>query len=727
MLNLDGLNEKQIEAVTSIDGYFRVIAGAGSGKTKALTHRYAYLVGEAGIPPRNILCVTFTNKAACEMKKRVKALVGKDCDTSLITTYHGFCARVLREDISGLFYPENFLILDTPDQKVILSEIYDRLNISLDFASYEDICLAIDIYKDDQSYVDYLVDPKAEIHPEKAKSLKEKIILNYLIGQKKIFGLDFNDLMYFTFALFKKKPEIKQKWQEQIQYILVDEFQDCSKREYRLINILSEVNKNLFVVGDPDQTIYGWRGADMKIIMDFDKKYPKTKTIMLNQNYRSTPEIIATANSLIANNKIRIEKELFSKLEPGVLPEHLHATDEKSEAEGIIKRIKALLNEGYRYSDIAILYRAAYVSRFIEQYFTKEGIPFEIFGSLRFFERMEIKDALAFLRLAAFGDDISFLRIINKPRRRMGKPKVVYLKELAAAHGGTLYENLKNHLGDEIFANTGAAQFVTLIEELRAKVDSVNPSVLLQLALLKSGYEEFIRKDGDMDRLDNIAELKRTVEVYQENYGEFLPLKVFLQQIAVGFDNEADDKRNFIKLMTIHAAKGLEFPAVFVCGMTEGIFPSSRTIEEWFQAGLEEERRLFYVAITRAKNKLYLTESEGIGANNQKTPSRFLFEINENLYTRTGRIPEELIRKTKKKAGISNKAETQTYQVGSSVLHPLFGEGIIESIDDKYKVYNVRFKKNGAIKSIRFDYVGLSQINNDTSSRLEESFLNFNL
>jgi len=704
------LNQKQIEAITSIDGYVRVIAGAGSGKTKALTHRYSYLVGEAGIPPRNILCVTFTNKAACEMKRRVKGLLGKDCDTSLITTYHGFCARVLREDIGGLFFPENFLILDTPDQKIILSEIYDRLHINREFASYEDICLAIDVYKDDQSYVDYLIDPKAEIHPERAGSLKEKIILNYLIGQKKIFGLDFNDLMYFTFALFRKKPDIRRKWQEQIQYILIDEFQDCSKREYRLINILNEANKNLFVVGDPDQTIYGWRGADMKIIMDFDKKHPDTKTIILDRNYRSTPEILATANSLIKNNEMRIEKELFSKIEPGTLPEHLHAPDEKSEAVGIIKRIKALLCEGYRYRDIAILYRAAYVSRFIEQYFTKEGIPFEIFGSLSFFERTEIKDAMAFLRLAVYGDDLSFLRIINTPRRKIGKTKVSYLKELAAAQGGTLYQNLKNHLQDEIFANTGAARFVSVIEELRAGADSVNPSELLQSVLLKSGYEEFIRKDGDMDRLDNIAELKRTVAIYEENYGEFLPLKVFLQQISVGFENEADDKRDFIKLMTIHAAKGLEFPAVFVCGMTEGIFPSSRTIEEWSQAGLEEERRLCYVALTRAKKKLFLTESEGVGNNNQKTPSRFLFEIDEGLCTRTGSIPEDLIRETKKKAGLLNKADVRSYSVGNSVLHPLFGEGLIESIDDKYKVYMIRFIKNGALKSIRTDFAGLSPL-----------------
>ncbi|HPE95983.1 MAG TPA: 3'-5' exonuclease, partial [Bacillota bacterium] len=527
-------------------------------------------------------------------------------------------------------------------------------------------------------------------------------------GQKKIFGLDFNDLMYFTFALFKKKPDIRQKWQEQIQYILVDEFQDCSKREYRLINILNEANKNLFVVGDPDQTIYGWRGADMKIIMDFDKKYPDTKTIILDQNYRSTPEILAVANSLIENNKMRIEKELFSKIATGMLPEHLHAPDEKCEAEGIIKRIKALLSEGYRYSDIAILYRAAYVSRFIEQYLTKEGIPFEIFGSLRFFERMEIKDAIAFLRLAVYGDDISFLRIINTPRRKIGKTKVSYLKELAAAQGGTLYQNLKNHLQDEIFANTGAAQFVSIIEELRAGADSINPSDLLQSVLLKSGYEEFIRKDGDMDRLDNIAELKRTVTIYEENYGEFLPLKVFLQQTSVGFENEADDKRNFVKLMTIHAAKGLEFPAVFLCGMTEGIFPSSRTIEEWSQDGLEEERRLCYVALTRAKKRLFLTESEGIGNNNQKTPSRFLFEIDESLYTRTGSIPENLIQKTKKKAGLLNETDIQSYSVGNSVLHPLFGEGLIESIDDKYKVYMIRFIKNGALKSIRTDFVGLS-------------------
>jgi DNA helicase-2/ATP-dependent DNA helicase PcrA len=321
---------------------------------------------------------------------------------------------------------------------------------------------------------------------------------------------------------------------------------------------------------------------------------------------------------------------------------------------------------------------------------------------------MEIKDAIAFLRLAVYGDDISFLRIINTPRRKIGKTKVSYLKELAAAQGGTLYQNLKNHLQDEIFANTGAAQFVSIIEELRAGADSVNPSDLLQSVLLKSGYEEFIRKDGDMDRLDNIAELKRTVTLYEENYGEFLPLKVFLQQISIGFENEADEKRNFIKLMTIHAAKGLEFPTVFVCGMTEGIFPSSRTIEEWSQSGLEEERRLCYVALTRAKKKLFLTESEGIGNNNQKTPSRFLFEIDESLITRTGHIPENLMRETKKKVRLTNEADAQLYSVGNSVAHPIFGEGIIENIDEKYKVYNIRFIMNGALKSIRTDFVGLS-------------------
>ena len=363
------------------------------------------------------------------------------------------------------------------------------------------------------------------------------------------------------------------------------------------------------------------------------------------------------------------------------------------------------------------------MSRFIEQYFTKEGIPFEIFGSLRFFERMEIKDVIAFHKLAVYGDDISFLRVVNKPRRKMGKPKIAYLRELVVVQGGTLYQALKTHLGDDIFVNTGAAQFVALIEELRISAESVNPSALLQLALLKSGYEEFVRKDGDMDKLDNIAELKRTVELYQENYDEFLPLNVFLQQISVGFESEADDKRNFIKLMTIHAAKGLEFPAVFVCGMTEGIFPSFRTIEDWCQAGIEEERRLCYVAITRAKEKLFLTESEGIGVNNQKTPSRFLFEINESLYTRTGRIPENLIGATKKKAGLMNETEVQTYSVGNSVLHQLFGEGIIESIDNKCKVYNVRFNKNGSLKPIRFDFVGLSLLKDDLSSKLEQAFL----
>jgi DNA helicase-2/ATP-dependent DNA helicase PcrA len=701
---LKGLNPQQIEAVTATEGYVRVVAGAGAGKTKALTHRYAWLVSAGGIHPRNILCVTFTNKAAGEMKRRVRALVGDGCDTSLITTYHGFCVRVLRPDMDKLFYPQSFIILDVGDQKKILEEIYEELEIKLDHASFQKILRQISLYKADGNYVSLLTDPSHVFDDDTHLSVDDQIIRRYMKRQKKVFGLDFDDLVHFTFRLFDKHADVREKWQEQLHYIQVDEFQDSSKREMRLLDILCAANENLFVVGDPDQTIYEWRGAKVEILVDFHKSHAETQTIILNQNYRSTPQILNAANSLIAKNKMRIEKDLFTHLSPGSPVIHLHARSEGEETAYITKEIKTLIHSGRKYGDVAILYRASFLSRYIEQAFLQNEIPYQIWGGIRFYDRMEIKDMLAYLRMAARQDDVSFLRVINVPRRQMGKARINALKALAEEENTTLYQALKAHADEPPFRASGAASFVALIEEFSQKALTLTVSELLQNLLAYSGYENFIRAGGDMERLDNLAELARTVTEMERAHGETLPLDALLQHISLQtMDETEEETRDCVKLMTIHAAKGLEFPFVFTVGVNEGVMPSARTLEERKQAGLEEERRLCFVAMTRAMERLYLTESEGLGLSGaKKLPSRFLFDIGEGLYERIGTVSAELLNETRKAAG--GGVSPQRLPLAERVKHPLFGNGTVEGVDEGKQVYFVRFDNTGKVKPISLDY-----------------------
>lgn len=701
----ENLNEKQIEAVTSTEGYVRIIAGAGSGKTKTLTHRYAYLVEAAGIHPGNILCVTFTNKAAGEMKKRVRTLVGEGSDTSLITTYHGFCVRVLREDIGRLFYPENFTILDERDQKKILEEIYAELELKLDRASFENILEKIHDIKVTNDYVSMFV--SGEFGVINGDSSDENIIRMYMQREKNVFGLDFDDLISFTFSVFESHPEVLEKWQERLHYIEVDEFQDSSKRELKLITMLSAEHRNLFVVGDPDQNIYEWRGADMSILVDFDKTFPGCETIFLNRNYRSTLKILKCANTVIANNKNRIPKELYTNSPPGDDVIHLHAKNETAEGEWIAAEIKRLVqSERYSYRDIAILYRSGFLSRFAEQALSSASIPYELYGSVRFYDRMEIRDAVAYLRMTAFGDNASFERIINTPKRMFGKVKMALLKKLAAQDSLTYYDALKKYVEIPEFANSGAKGFVLLIEKHRSEYKNRTVAETVSTLMRESGYEQYIRQNGSMERLDNLAEFERSATEQERERGEEYSLEEFLADIALKTDSgENEEKNDKVKLMTIHSSKGLEFPVCFVCGLTDGIFPSGRTIEERKDAGLEEERRLCFVALTRAMKRLYLTESEGNAAegsraSSKKRPSRFIYEIGEENYTRIGTIPKELERKR----GNDKIVSASGYNVGDEVEHPIFGHGKIESADEKRGVYNIRFDKTGALKPIGTDY-----------------------
>ena len=705
----DKLNEQQIEAVAATEGYVRIIAGAGSGKTKTLTHRYAYLVKAAGIHPGNVLCVTFTNKAAGEMKRRVRSLVGDGYDTSLITTYHGFCVRVLREDIGRLFYPQSFPILDESDQKKILEEIYAELEIKLDRASFEKILDSIHYIKAHEPYVNRFVTGNFG-SPEQDESLEKRVIRMYMEKQKKTFGLDFDDLISFTFEIFERYPEVLRKWQERLHYIQVDEFQDSSFRELRLIQMLSAEHKNLFVVGDPDQNIYEWRGAAMEHLVKFDETFPGTQTILLNRNYRSTGNILNTANTLIAHNKNRIPKNLFTTGDRGADVIHLHAKSEGDEGRFLADEIKKLVaKDGHAYRDIAVLYRSGFLSRFVEQSLMAAGIPYELYGSVRFYERMEIRDALAYLKLIVYNDNNAFERVINTPKRMFGKRKMAVLRDLAVREDLSYYETLVKYVDLPDFARSGAAQFVEVIETMRKHYREMPLSDVIESVLSQSGYEQYIRENGSMERLDNLAEFKRTALEAERSWGEFYPLEEFLSQAALQAKNdESEENTDKVKLMTIHASKGLEFPVCFVCGFSEGIFPSGRTLEERKDAGLEEERRLCFVALTRAMRRLYLTESEGTSsAGNgqsprQKRPSRFIFEIGEQNYVRIGTIPKELSETGT--AEMNPPVQTGVREIGSAVEHPVFGKGTITAVDNDRRIYSILFEKTNTVKPVGMDY-----------------------
>lgn len=701
---LEGLNDRQIEAVTATEGFIRIIAGAGSGKTKALTHRYAYLVKAAGIHPGNVLCVTFTSKAAGEMKKRVRKLIGDGMDTSLITTYHGFCVRVLREDIGRLFYPDNFQILDNHAQKMILEEIYTELELKLDHADFEKIMDMINKVKSKTDYVKYMIS-RDEIPFGSDSTLDEKIIKMYLRRQKKIFGLDFNDLVNFVFVIFEQFQDVCRKWQERLHYIQVDEFQDSSERELKLINMLSEVNKNLFVVGDPDQNIYEWRGAKVGILVDFDQTHEATQTIIMNQNYRSTANILNAANTIIEKNQNRIKKDLFTVGESGEPVIHYHAKTESDECAWIVNMIRELKKSDYVYNEIAVLYRASFLSRNIEQAFMNEHIPYEIVGSTRFYDRMEIMDALAYLKLIAYDDDKALLRIINTPRRTFGKAKVTLLKTMAENDNMSLYQTLVLNRTRSEWARSDINNFIDLIESIREKYKTNSVSETVNEILQKSGYEQYIRESGNMERFENLCEFKKIALEMERGFGEHMTLGEFIRQISIMSDRDEEIETNTVKLMTIHAAKGLEYPVCFIVGMSDGIFPSGRTLEERKQLGLEEERRLCFVAITRAKQRLFFTDSEGVNQSGQKkTPSRFLFEIGENNCVHIGEIDKELLEESKNNTELTfNESETD-YKIGDKIEHNIFGSGEIADIDDERGVYMIRFDKNGSVKPISKDY-----------------------
>jgi len=728
---LNALNSRQCDAVTSTEGRIRVVAGAGTGKTKALTYRYAYLVNVLGIDPANILCLTFTNKAANEMRQRISMMVQSGDYNDFVCTIHGFCVKFLRKEIYRLGFPKTFTILDEEDAKALAKQSMDELGIKRTEKTVKNFLEGVGTEKALGDYIQTYMLPESKVTDE----MKKSNFANYVSRQMKLYALDFDDLTNFTAYILDRFQDARETWQNELNYIMVDEAQDCNADDWNIIEKLSAGHHNLFIVGDPDQAIYEWRGARPARFVDF----ASDKDVILDENYRSTPKILDIANCVISNNKNRIPKDLFTRKSEGKSVIHFHGKTEKEEVEWVTKQIKMLLeNSGAKMSDFAILYRASYQSRAIEQELLANHLTYTIWGGTRFFERKEIKDALSYLRLIANKeDDLAFERVLNTPSRKLGKVFMDRLKQIAYEDNLSLYNALKKHLGSSELNKPGAEDFVRIIEDCTDYSQRALISDTLNRVLDISGLKQALREDQDEDRLENIDELLQSVKFYERNHQEDdINLNDYLQDIALYTNQDYKKDTPTIKMMTIHQAKGLEFPYVFIIGLSEGIFPSMKTIRQYKKNGEEEERRLMYVAITRAEKALFLTESEGfnISTKMNKYPSRFLAEIKRNMFVTEGFMPEDLWKGTKnlihvldqenfvpdtdyslsRTDGDSFEKERVEYQnpmhVGVRVSHPIFGSGVIVGENKEKTSFTVKFDKNGAERTLRANFLTIEDL-----------------
>ena len=656
-------NKQQKEAIQKLKGRVRVIAGAGSGKTSVLTQRYIELFNK-GISPENILCVTFTNKAAQEMKTRICKQISWE-GRMYIKTFHSFCLEVLRRDIQKLGYTKDFVILDGEDQTEVLKDIYKQAGIDYESLTYSGAKTYIQkrkVTKEDNLtdilYKNAILKDKYTQCKKKYKQTQDNedllntVYYGYLYHEQKNNCLDFTDLIVFTVILLKTNPQVKDYWQNKLQYIMVDEFQDASPRQYELVELLSEKHGNLFVVGDPDQTIYSWRGADPQLLVDFDKQ-AKTDTIILNQNYRSTPEILDVANKIISKNTLRVEKDLYTEKESGEKVKFEHLYDTKQEGMYIAKTIKTLLKT-YEPKDIAVLYRMHFLSRSVEEQLIKNNIPYTIFSGVNFYERKEIKDVLAYLKLLINPkDDVSLKRIINVPTRKIGAKKIEQIQNNADALNCSLWESCNSlYMSGAI---PQLSSFIEVINYLSFKAKQLPLDELLEEVLDKTGYAKLLKDSIEQEREQNIEELKEAILEFKDK-----SLEEYLQEISL-LTNTDKESKNTVTLMTIHSAKGLEFPVVFVIGLSEGLFPSYKAES---QQEKEEERRLAYVAYTRAKEKLILTDNEGNGFNGkQKQTSRFVEELQEDLQTNKV-VKQEEVRYIPKRFFSETKCKGQYFKNG---------------------------------------------------------------
>ena len=632
---LKGLNDKQYEAVVNTEGPCLVIAGAGSGKTKVLTHKIAYLIGEKQVKPWNILAITFTNKAANEMKERIGNLVGDVAVDIWMGTFHSICVRILRRFIDRIGFDSSFIIFDTSDQRTLVKACIK--SIGLDDKMFTDRSVLSEI----SNAKNEMLEPDQYTVRANGDFRKEKIALVYEMYQKRLKennAIDFDDIINYTIKILMENPDILEYYSDKFHYVLVDEYQDTNKAQFTLVTMLASKNGNITVVGDNDQGIYSFRGADISNILNFERDFPGTKIIKLEQNYRCTGNILKAANAVIKNNEVTYKKELWTENEVGNLPAVYSAKNEYDEGTYIAQQIEHLRREEYyKYSDFAILYRMNTQSRAIEEILRRESIPYKIIGGLKFYERKEIKDIISYLRLIQNpSDNLSLKRIINEPKRGIGKTSLDKIEELSINSGVPMYEIIKNaeQYGlNRVFLNS--REFVNAIEELRAKKDDIKISDLIKETLKKSGYTQALENENTIEaenRIENLDEFL-TVAIEFEDESADNKLSDFLEGITLSSDiDNMEEAEETVTLMTLHSAKGLEFPVVFLVGMEEGIFPGYKSIGE--PKELEEERRLCYVGITRAKEHLFLTCSKQrtiFGSTSCNQVSRFLREIPSDL------------------------------------------------------------------------------------------------
>lgn len=683
---LDNLNPAQKEAVISNDQYIRIIAGAGSGKTRVLITRIAYLVQERNVYPSKILAITFTNKAANEMKERIKNILGDPSGAVWISTIHSLCVRILREDIQSMGMPRNFTVMDQDDQKTILKEAYKEHGIDKSAISFGSMLDYIGNNKGAEITVDRAYVLAGSFSGEKSKA---KVYEYYCNRQKELYALDFDDLLLVTVKMFKMFPEVRAKWARRFSHIHVDEFQDIDKVQYELISQLAGTENNVCVVGDPDQTIYTWRGADVNIIMNFEKDYKPCKTVVLNENYRSTENILNGANSVIRRNKNRIEKDLYTNRSNDDKISHYISAGEEYEASWIANKIAEGHKSGKKYRDFAILYRSNYLSRAIEKGLLDEHIPYIIYGGVKFYERAEIKDALCYLRMVSGSDDLALQRVINKPKRGLGNKTMDTIFERSREKGCSMYEVIRD---EELFSGKvqeTISKFVTMVERWKTVASTKAVFELLEMVIDESGYRRMLEDEKETERLENLKELINDVQSFTINYPEST-LDEYLQLVSLYGDKEESLDGDFVQLMTVHAAKGLEFDTVFVCGLSDGIFPNERAMAEG-NRGVEEERRLAYVAFTRARNKLYLTESSGFSyiLSKARVRSRFIDEIEEDYVEHLGATfdygkpkdfvvsPNSPTNKPMPQMIPKSTEPAARWRKGEQVIHGKFGDGIV--------------------------------------------------
>lgn len=728
---LDDLNPIQKKAVLETEGPLLVFAGAGSGKTRVLTYRIAYLIQEKGVSPSHIFAVTFTNKAAEEMRERVERLLGGSVKGIWISTFHSACARILRHHIEKLGYQRNFVIYDEEDQERHLKNVMKELG--LDFKMFHPRAM--------QSAIDQLKNegiPPEQFQPSYYNIFQKRLAQVYQRYQedlKRNNGVDFGDLLLLTISLFKKFPEVLQSYQTLWHYVMVDEFQDTNLIQYQLIRQLVKSHGNICVVGDDDQSIYRWRGAEVGNILNFEKDFPGTKVITLEQNYRSTKNILQAANHMVQRNRFRKDKRLWTENPEGERITFFVAKDEKEEANFVIQKIKEYLSRNASeqpYRDVAVFYRINAQSRALEEAFVKHHIPYTMVGGLKFYERKEIKDILAYLKwLSNPSDSLSLRRIINVPPRGIGEKTLEKMELYSKDKGLSLYEGMKLSLKEEwlpSFIKEKILTFLQFIEELRREAQSFTLSQLTMTILTQTGYLNRLKEEGTeeaLSRLENIEELLTVMEEFEEGEGGGT-LEQFLEKVSLMTDIDLyENKENRVSLMTLHCAKGLEFPVVFMVGMEEGLLPHYRRGEEI--EDLEEERRLCYVGITRAKRKLYLSRAErrstfGVGRAN--LPSRFLDELPLELIEFEEPKEEE---KEREWVGIERMKEEEEIlegegiswhpdgfyplKMGMKVRHPKFGEGRVRSVEgmDEEQKATILFQSVGP-KRLKVKYANLEII-----------------